>query len=103
MWATESGRDALAWQAVSSSFMYSFGNYLLTIFLYPWDTTEPEATREDLTCVSYEEWVNRQGVLCRLGGRRQLGRNIRVLTPGKSLTSLSQEEPWQVAIRTEVS
>lgn len=103
MWATKSGRDALAWQAFSSSFMHLFGNYLLTIFLYPWGTTEPEVTREVLTCVSYEEWVNRQGVLCRLGGRRQLGRNIRVLTPGRSLTSLSQEGPGQVANRTEVS
>lgn len=85
-------------------FIYaSFGNYLLTIFLYPWSTTGPEETRAVLTCVSYEEWVNRQGVLCRLGGHRQLRRNIRVLTPGRSLTSLSQEGPGQVAIRTKVN
>lgn len=39
-------------------FIYaSFGNYLLTIFLYPWNTTGPEETRAVLTCVSYEEWV----------------------------------------------
>lgn len=43
-----------------------------------------------MTCVSYyEEWVNRQGVLSGLGGQRQPGRNMRALTSGRSLTSLS--------------
>lgn len=74
-----------------SSFTHSFGNYLLTILLYPWDTTGLEETREVLACVSYEEWVNRQGVFCGLGGQRQLGRNMRTLTPGRNLASLSQE------------